>query len=219
MRSSNSYFRAAAAVATLALFLTGCDKYYRELETAGTTPIELDKMHPIGAELQRPKLDVFGSTELQRKDGETYFAVLRFVREYRRDGRGPLDVSVGSNGRKNLASVQSVIRDTGIPSQMVRIRDRRDGSGTITLAYDRVAAVAPEECRFWHKDITRRAEVDPYPNFGCTTQRNLANMVADPTDIVVPKIEDDRGSDRRAATYKIYKDTGGQPVNASRAKE
>ncbi len=102
---------------------------------------------------------------------------------------------------------------------MVRIRDRRDGSGTITLAYDKVAAVAPDECRFWNKDITRRAEVDPYPNFGCASQRNLANMVADPTDLVVPKVETDRSSDRRATTYKQYQDTGGQPVDASSAKK
>lgn len=219
MRSLNKMVRPAALAATLALLLTGCDKYYRELETAGTMPIEVDKMHPIGAELQRPKLDVFGSTDLKRKDSETYFAVLRFVREYRRDGRGPLDVSVAPHGRRDLSSIQSVIRDTGIPAHMVRVRDRRDGGGTITLAYDRVAAIAPDECRFWHKDVTRRVEIEPYPNFGCATQRNLANMVADPTDIVVPKIEDDRGSDRRAATYKVYKDTGGQPVAASKAKE
>jgi hypothetical protein len=44
-------------------------------------------------------------------------------------------------------------------------------------------------------------------------------MVADPTDLVVPKVEDDRGSDRRAAIYKQYKDQGGQSVNASKAKE
>lgn len=209
----------AAATLTLVLSLTACDAYRRELETAGTTPIEVDKLHPIGAELQRPKLEVFGSTELQRKDSETYFAILRFVREYRRDGRGPLDVAVAPRARKDLASVRSVIRETGIPARMVRIRDHADGSGAITLAYDRVAAVAPDECRYWHKDVSRRVEVDPYPNFGCASQRNLANMVADPADLVVPKVEDDRNSDRRATTYRIYKDTGGPQVSASKAKD
>lgn len=219
MRSSTRHIHVVSAALTFALFLTGCDKYYRELETAGTKPIEANKLHPIGAELQRPKLEVFGSTDLQRKDSETYFEVLRFVRDYRRDGRGPLDVAVTPRGRKDLASIQSVIRDNGVPAHMVRIRDRRDGAGTITLAYDRVAAIAPDECRFWNEDITRRAEVHPYPNFGCASQRNLANMVADPTDLVVPKVETNRSSDRRATTYKQYQETGGQPVDASSAKK
>lgn len=219
MRSLTPRVRACALAATAAFVLAGCDSYRRQLETAGTTPIEADKLHPIGAEIQRPKIDVFGSTDLKRKDSETYFAVLRFVREYRRDGRGPLDIAVAPHARRDLASVEAIVRETGIPARMVRVHDRRDGSGTITLAYDRVAAVAPDECRYWSKDVTVRAEVDPYPNFGCASQRNLANMVADPTDLVVPKAEDDRNSDRRATTYRIYKDTGGPQVNASKAKE
>lgn len=219
MRPVKTFAPKAAAALTLALLLTGCDKYYRELETAGTKPIEADKLHPIGAEIQRAKLDVFGSTDLRRKDSETYFAVLRFVRGFARDGRGTLDISVGPKGHKHLASIQGLVRDNGIPAHRVRIRDRRDASGTVTLAYDLVAAIAPDECRNWNEDVTRRFEVSPYPNFGCATQRNLANMVADPTDLVVPKVEDDRNSDRRAATYRLYKEAGGPAVSASKSKD
>jgi pilus assembly protein CpaD len=208
------------AVATVTL--VGCDSM-RELDRPGFKPIEAQLLHPISADIQRVSLDVHVIRGDAGFSGAEHFEVIKFVRHYRRDGRGPLDIAVPNRGSgppsRTLAKLGDAIKSAGIDRQRVRIHDRHDGRAIVTMSFDRLVAVAPVACRDWSDDVARRPETGPYNNFGCATQRNLANMIADPTDIVVPALEAPRGSDRRAATFKDYSQTNQKLDTSAGAKK
>jgi pilus assembly protein CpaD len=110
----------------------------------------------------------------------------------------------GAATARELELVRGVVRASGIPSSRLRIQERSDGQSAMTLAFDRVAAVGPTHCHDWSDDMARRPEVGPWRNFGCFSQRNLAAMVADPTDLVAPAPETPRGSERRATIAREH---------------
>lgn len=186
--------------------LAACSAFH-ELDAPGHRPADARRLHPISAELQRASLDVMGAGRSHEKQSDSYFSVLRFVRQYTRDGRGPLTV-LAPRGQHSAdaAFVHNIARANAVGADRLRFVERRDGAAHVTLSYDRIAAIAPEHCENWTEDIGNRVEAGPHANFGCMSQRNLANMVADPTDLVVPAREVPRGSDRRGNTYKAYVD-------------
>jgi pilus assembly protein CpaD len=44
----------------------------------------------------------------------------------------------------------------------------------------------------------------PYPNLGCANQRNLAVQIANPADLLGPRSETARASDRRDQVWNKY---------------
>ena len=54
------------------------------------------------------------------------------------------------------------------------------------LTYIRSVAVT-KECGDWSTDMADTSSNEPYPNFGCATQNNIAAMVVNPNDFVVPR--------------------------------
>jgi pilus assembly protein CpaD len=44
----------------------------------------------------------------------------------------------------------------------------------------------------------------PYPNFGCATQRNFGAQVANPADLLGPRSETARSSERRDQVWSKY---------------
>lgn len=197
-----------AALAAVAVALTGCEAM-RDSDN-----VRLDRndrsnfaeRYPIGAELQRASLDVSGFSGHGPQSSAAYFDTLRFVRTYAQDGRGPLHVFAPAHGAaRDVVMVKRVIQATGLASGQVRHLRRHDGIHSVTLSYDRVAAIHPDTCYDQTPLTERRPERDSGTAFGCASQRNLAKMVADPTDLVVAAPEPDRGSDRRAAVHKEYK--------------
>ena len=202
-----------AGLLSALVLLGGCESSWRELDQPATLPIEAQKLHPISADIQRASFEIGEAHRFDVAQSSTYFDVTRFVRHYRRDGRGPFEVDVprkpSSSLQRNIASVRRIAERNGIPSHRISVRQRTDGAQSVTLSFMRIAAVAPEHCNHWNENAIKRVETRPLPIFGCASQRNLANMVSDPTDLVTPQVEEPRGSERRAATAKSYRDSGG----------
>jgi pilus assembly protein CpaD len=193
------------ALATLAVALTGCEALRDDAVSRLDKPSVAER-YPISAELQRASLDVSGFKGNGPQSSAAYFDTLRFVRTFAQDGRGPLHVFAPSHGAaRDLIMVKRVIQATGLASGQVRHLRRHDGITAVTLSYDRVAALHPDTCYDQSPLTERRPEIDSGTAFGCASQRNLAKMVADPTDLVVAAPEPDRGSDRRAALHKDYR--------------
>lgn len=188
----------------LVLALSACAEKH-DWETAGIRTTDADRLHPIGAEARREALDLPPGGGVGQAQSENYFVVTRFVRQYLRDGRGPLEIRVsGRDGERTRSFVGAILRENRIAPERVRFAERIDGKSGALLSFSRIAAVAPLSCDDWSEDITRRVEQGVYANFGCASQRNLANMVADPTDIVAPSVADAPTGDRAQATYRAY---------------
>jgi len=80
----------------------------------------------------------------------------------------------------------------------------------IRVTYPKISAVAGP-CGLWPDDLGPSIdnrdylENKPYYNFGCSYQRNLAAMVADPADLVQPRAETPAYTPRRNIAFDKYK--------------
>jgi pilus assembly protein CpaD len=190
--------------------LSGCSQFrhdsFAQLDRGDRSNVA--ERYPLTAQLQRTKLDVAGFRGHGAVSSDAYFKALRFVRAYAQEGRGPLHVVAPHHGlQQDVTMVRRVIRATGLHAEQVKFSPRRDGILAVTLAYDRVAAIGPEDCYDQSPLTERQVLGESGTGFGCASQKNLARMIADPADLVVAAPESDRGSERRAVQYKDYKAT------------
>jgi pilus assembly protein CpaD len=201
--------RAAAAIAAVGIAITaitGCGESARvsdEFHPRLTDPL---RRHPIVMVAETATLDLAGATGDKGLEARAFIETTRFVRNFRHEGRGTLNIAVprgsGSGISRRVHHVRNIAWRNGVPPERIRVVSRR-GHGGVTLSYDRIAAVGPT-CGDWSEDVTRNRQNLPYPNYGCAHQRNLAAMTANPTDLVVPAAETPRGSDTRASDNKNF---------------
>jgi pilus assembly protein CpaD len=203
------------AVASLALALSGC---YVQKDTAGDIPNDYRKRHPITLKEGEKTVEVFigrnrgGLTEGQGAD------VLYFARLWKRESTGGIIIDVPAGTSNEIAAngalreIRSIIAAAGVPNHVVSIRPYQtapDKLATIKLNYSKIVAQAGP-CGLWPHDLGPAA--DPayqenrnYWNLGCSTQRNLAAMVANPSDLVQPRAEDPISTNRRSVVLDKYR--------------
>lgn len=83
----------------------------------------------------------------------------------------------------------------------------------LRVSYMRYVAEAPECGQDWSQNLARAYQNTPYPNYGCSSQHNLAVMVANPADLLGPRTMTPRDANRRDDMYGKY--VKGQSVGAS----
>jgi pilus assembly protein CpaD len=96
---------------------------------------------------------------------------------------------------------------------------------TIRITFPKITAQAGP-CGMWPEDIgpsynRTYFENQPHWNFGCATQRNLAAMVENPSDLVQPQHETPPYTMRRTKVMEKYRDgesTATQYPNTNAAK-
>lgn len=175
------------------------------------------RRHPVVVAAETATLDIPYGAQDKGTSAKSFVETTRFLRDYRQEGRGTLNIAVphgGSHGAyRQVEAVRLAAQRNGVHPRQLRIVEK-SGSGTITLSYDRIAAIGPS-CGDWSEDVTRRAYVLPYNNFGCASQRNIAAMAANPTDLMYPALEHPRGSETRAQDHKNYTTGLGKGVQGS----
>lgn len=201
---------AGVAAATLA----GC----YQPQTLPPYPIDYRQRHPITLSEGTQTVEVFlgrsrgGLNPAQRAD------VLAFAQQWRKEATGGIIVGVPRRGASkratadSLREIYSIFAASGIPQRAVFVRHYRpkdDSLASIKLNYSKLVAEAGP-CGLWPKDVGPAAgstyiENWPYWNFGCATQRNLAAMVANPTDLVQPRGEVPAYTARRSVALEKYR--------------
>ena len=190
----------------LVLSLAACDEA-RIPDEAYVKLSDPRKFHPITVTAETTTVQLPLMPDGTGLSPNSYFDAVRFVRRYRQDGKGPLVIAVPAQARhdravsSNVRTIRRLVAQAGVPGHNVRFTG--GGGAAIALSYDRIAAVGPK-CGDWSENILRNPQVLPYPNFGCASQRNLAGMIENPTDLLYPAQETPRLSERRAAAYQAY---------------
>jgi pilus assembly protein CpaD len=190
--------------------LAACEKSSSVPDNFHTNLTDHTRRHPIVVVAETATLDVALVPNGPGQEARAFVETTRFARNYRQEAKGPLYIALPRRSGQNRAvsqrvrAIRQVMARAGIPSHRIKTygkghHDAREDA--ITLSYDRIAAVGPT-CGDWSEDITRNPENLPYPNFGCAAQRNLAAMVANPTDLMFPAQEDDRLGDKRSTDYR-----------------
>lgn len=215
----------ALAALVVSLGLTGCKTTDDPTRVAGWTLIDSSQRHPILVS-QEPTTHVIrvgrgshGLSAAQRAQ------LLGFTDHYRvtDSGNSRLVVSVPSGGANEVAAMQAVgeiralLTDQGFGQASISVEAySAEGAADppIRVSYLRYVA-EPPNCGDWSTNLAYEPTNLPYPNLGCSQQRNLAVMVANPADLLGPRSETARSGERRDQVWGKY--VTGQPTGARKS--
>ncbi|HEX5498615.1 MAG TPA: CpaD family pilus assembly protein, partial [Thermomicrobiales bacterium] len=203
------------AAGSLAAMLAGC--YPQQQATIDTYPVDVRDRHPITIREGQQTVEVFvgqgrgGLIPSERAD------VLAFAQGWRRHAMGGIIIDVLSNratarpAADSMREILSILAASGVPRRAVYVRRHPETAklATIKLSYSRLVAEAGP-CGLWPKDIgpaggAQYLKNQPYWNFGCAAQHNLAAMVANPTDLVQPRGETPIYMERRSVAIDKWR--------------
>jgi pilus assembly protein CpaD len=92
----------------------------------------------------------------------------------------------GASGKVARQTYQLLVQ-SGISPGMISQKTYPGASRLpVQLTYVRSVAVT-KECGDWSEDMSNTSRNEPYANFGCSTQNNIAAMVVNPDDFVAPR--------------------------------
>src|SRR5258708_14265564 len=210
--------RLLSALVGLAAALGGCNTS-GEVVTA-SVPADYRLRHPIAIQEANRSIVIFvghargGLSAPQRADD------VGLARTWATEGTGaivadvPVDTPNAPAAAATFRQVRALLAAGGVPPNGIAFRhyhpDDPPTLPTIRLSYPRMAAVAGP-CGLWPEDLGPSAlnesysENREYYNFGCAYQRNMAAMVANPSDLVQPRPETPAYTARRTAGVEKYR--------------
>ncbi len=212
------------SLAASALVLTGCLNANQGI--VDYNPIEVSQTHPITVEQGEARLEIHVPARSKKLSREDRARVAQFAHEHRAEGHGPLVVARPRGGRNEIsaagtvASVQRVLRRSGVPGNAVQYRAYRvqqaSGPAPVILTFERYQARV-ENCGRWPKNVANTYDNRPYANFGCATQANLAAMVVNPKDFITPRTMTPADATRRDNVFDAYRK--GDATQSERSKD
>ena len=201
-------------IASFAAALAGCNTT-TALDTTGSVPLDYRERHPITVKEGKKTLVLFVGSGRGGLSPQQRAEVLAFAQSWKRDATGgvTIDRPVGGANERSagdtLKEALSIIVQAGVPNNGIGIRTYSAGNklGTLRLNYPLIVAEAGP-CGLWPDDLgpsydTKHFENKQYYNLGCASQRNLAAMVAEPSDLVQPRAE--TPAYRAKRTYGVEK--------------
>lgn len=205
--------RAPALAATLAaLFaLAACDTPFPETQNE-FVPVSSSDRFPIEVAKGPVKFDVptsKGALNAQQKD-----TIVRFAQQAKSNYASTIHVrrpSGGGRGGAVASAIRRILVKQGVPESMI-VQSTYEGSAEspVVVSYIRTWAVT-QECGNWDEDLAITFSNSGYDNFGCSVQSNVAAMVANPNDLVMPRTETPSDPMRRSTVFNKYRE--GVPSN------
>jgi pilus assembly protein CpaD len=208
----------ALIIAGCALLVCGCTTDQQVVAAVPDVPYDYRQRHPITMTEVSHTLQVFVGTSRSELKASQRADVAQFGYSWRREATGgvAIEIPVGASNERAAADTVHVIRSilaaASVPQDRIVVRRYQAPGYTIQpirVSYPKIAAqVGP--CGLWPEDIGPSFNRDyfenqPYWNFGCATQRNLAAMVDNPADLVQPRGETPPYEMRRTIVMDKYR--------------
>jgi pilus assembly protein CpaD len=133
-----------------------------------------------------------------------------FAQRWKARGQGMLNVATagGASSDAAVAQLKKVLAANGVDKKSVKFTSYPPASGEahppIALSFVAYAATAAECGRNWSENLAFTPRNAPWPEYGCSTQSNLAAIVADPRDLVEPHSSDPSDALRRSVVIEKY---------------
>jgi len=208
--------RRFTVAASLACLLAGC--YQSNSPPQPPYAFDYRERHPITLKEGRHTVEIFvgrnrgGLSPTQRAD------VLAFAQQWRREATSGVIVDIPQGGptdraaADSLREIHSILAASGVPRNAVYIRKYRPSEtslASIKINYTKLTARAGP-CGLWPNDLGPAPDIAyndnrPYWNLGCATQRNLAAMVDNPSDLVQPRGEAPAYEGRRSVAIDKWR--------------
>jgi pilus assembly protein CpaD len=200
-RRSGALGRRLLTASALGAALSGCAA--DRVVTGSIPPHDYRQRHPIVLAEGAHKLDVF-VTGQAGLDGRQRDDIRAFAAEYRRMGQGPILAQVPAGARNEIgahatmARIHAELSDAGLPAGYLTVSAYPVldplVAAPIRLTFTRLTASVTSPCGTWPRDL---GVSDPqegirnstYWNLGCAMQSNVAAQVADPVDLVRPRVD------------------------------
>ncbi len=216
-----------ALAALLTLALGACKHGEDHTQVAGWALVDPTQRHPILVSQQPETMSIsvprgsHGLTPAQRAD------VIGFAQRSRAsDANNSRIVIEAPSGSANETSAMQAVHDIGrllaeqgIDETSIAVEPfaaEGRGSPAIKLTFMRFVAEGPE-CGHWPTNLAYEPRNLPMPNLGCANQKNLAAMVANPADLVMPRGMTSRPAERRLVTWQKY--IKGEVTGAAKSEE
>ena len=211
--------RVAVALLGASAALGACTHTDQDTVT-GSIPNDYRQRHPIVIQEANRATEVFvgqargGLTAAQRSD------IAGLAETWLREGTGGIiiDMPVRTPNARvaadSLREIKAILAAAGVPPRGITVRNYTPADprlfATIRVNYPRITADAGP-CGVWPEDLgpsiknESYLENRPYYNLGCATQRNLAAMVDNPSDLVQPRAETPAMTSRRNIAFDRYR--------------
>jgi len=212
--------RIGAALAGLSIALGACTLTNDVTTVGSVAPNDYRLRHPIAIQEANTSIEIFVGNSRGGLSGSQRTDVMGLAQTWLREGTGAInaDVPTGTPNARAAADtfreIRAMLAAAGVPARGIIVRNYSPDDprqlATIRLNYAKIAAVAGP-CGVWPDDIGPSAnnpgylENKPYYNFACAYQRNMAAMVANPSDLVQPRSETPPYTARRVNAYEKYK--------------
>ncbi len=198
------------ALATLA----GCANVSKRHFTVGTPSDDYRARHPIIISEKEKTMDIpvaAGSYGLPKLESS---AIVGFLDQFKRSASKSINVLVPSGSenegaaKKAAKQIVGTIRKSGISRNRIVLTPYQAGSygssAPIRLSYLAIQA-GVDGCGQWPADLAAGSENRNYQNFGCASQKNLAAIVANPSDLLGPRGPTSIDAERRLKVIEAYR--------------
>jgi pilus assembly protein CpaD len=208
MRTDRNFLCVAKIAAPLALaaVLAACSSTSPVLVGDVYAPPLHYQRYPIEVAKGTVKLDV--STASARLTAAQEDAIARFAQQARASTSGYVVVRrPGGNVTADVVAgrITQILADQGIAAEnQVQSTYRGNKGAPVMVAFQRSFATT-QECGDWSQELARSGANEPYPNFGCAQQHNIAAMVADPQDFEQPRTATASDAMRRNQVITDYR--------------
>jgi pilus assembly protein CpaD len=207
------------------LAVAACNRTdYAEQGITGTVPLDYRDRHPIRFAENKNEIQLLIGTGTGVLTADQRAQVAYLASTWRREGTGHLLIETprGTANQRAAAyaarEAQSILRASGVPQRAIVAKSYQtlpDALGPVRLAYARVEAEAGP-CGNWPEDLGAapfpslqrmppQFDNRPYWNLGCSTQQNLAAMVANPEDLIQPRASTPAYAARRQTVIDKYR--------------
>jgi pilus assembly protein CpaD len=208
----------AAIVAGLGALVCACQTDQGQIAAAPNVPYDYRMRHPITLTEAEHTLQLFIGSNRSALTAAQRAELLAFAQTWKAEATGGvlIDLPTGTVNEQSavgaLREIQSILAATGVPPNAMMVRTypaTRNAMATVKITYPKITAQAGP-CGVWPEDIGPGFNRDyfenqPSWNFGCATQRNLAAMVANPSDLVQPHPETPAYTMRRTDVMQKYR--------------
>ena len=208
MRKSGSL----AAVLLAGAMLAGC----QSISATDVTLTDQDyrKRHPILIAEQPEVMDIPVAMKATELTPDINRSIARFVNAYRASGTGFMNIQVPAGSANEVAALtaaraaKQVVRRSGVASGHIRVTpyqvDNKAWVAPVRLSFLKLKAIVPD-CGVWPEDLGKPDTDKQFFNFGCAHQQNLAAMVQDPSDFIMPREMTPADGDQRSRVIEDYR--------------
>src|ERR1700734_158275 len=217
-RSSVAAGLRAAIVTAFGLLVCACQTD-QATTAAPDVPYDYRLRHPISVTEAERTLQLFIGSNRGELTAEQRAEVLASAQTWKQEATGGvlIDLPTGTvnagAAAGALREIQSILAATGVPPKAMMVRNYPANArtqATVRITYPKITAQAVPG-GMGPKDIGPTYNRDyfenqPHWNFGCASQRNLAAMVENPSDLVQPQHETPAYTMRRTKVMEKYRD-------------